>query len=314
MNTASANEAKASFDHIYTQATPHDYLQHLGRLDYSICDEFRPFCDAAARYLQARDGRVRMLDIGCSYGINAAVAKFGTPFTELARCFDANVPRASEHAEGVARRLFARLEPEVELECGGLDVSTPAIRFARRVGLLDHGIDQDLEADDAELAPADRSWLEGVNLLASTGAIGYVTDRTFRRVLDAMGAGGGQAVCLSTVLRMFDPEPVARALRAHGLQSALIGDTLLPQRRFHDRQEQADVVSLLRERKLDTGPEEGGRLYARLLVAARAEELPHVVRRLEQVSAHRPTLYRPPGAAAPSRAAGRSPSAEATQS
>lgn len=290
MKTHSANEAKASFDHIYSEPTPHDYYHHLGRLDYSICDEVQPFCTAAAELLRGRGQAVRMFDIGCSYGINGTILRHGLKFSELNRLFALNVSKQVERAADDTRTALDRAGRQCELSNGGLDMSRPAIEFARDAGILQHGIVADLEADPGALTDADRAWLGETNLLISTGAIGYVTDRTLDALLDAMGEKAGDAIVLLTVLRVFDTGPIERALARHGLTARILPDVLLPQRRFADTAEQEGIIEVLESNQLDTRLERGGRHLARLLVAAKSERMPEVLLRMSEVARARPTL------------------------
>jgi len=290
MDIHTANEAKASFDHIYTQPTPHDYCSHLSRLDYSICDETRPFCAATATLLDAWEGRVRMLDVGCSYGINAAAVKHGILFAELARFFEANVPLDLDAAVARVGHALSTSEPAIDMECGGLDVSAPAICFARRAGLLEHGIVADLESGKDELSAADRDWVSGVNLILATGAIGYVTERTLEALLAAIGDRAPHAVVLLTVLRVFDPTPIADRLSHHGLETVTVPRVLLPQRRFHDSAEQRDIVRVIEEKGLDPAPERSGRHFAKLLVAARPDRTASLQSAFAEVASGRLTL------------------------
>ena len=301
MQTNSANDAKASFDSAYTQDTPHDYFKNLGELDYSICDETRPFCEAAAGLLQGWERHVRMLDIGCSYGVNAAIVKHGVLFGELARFFEASVPMDAKAGAERVRHALSKSPPIIDMECVGLDVSPKAIEFARQASLLDHGIAADLEQGADTLSPEDRTWIRGVNLIVSTGAIGYITHRTLRAVLDTMGAQASNAIALMTVLRVFDTDTVVETLRAYGLKTAFVSDALLPQRRFHADGERERIVELLRDRGLDPSPEETGRYYARVLVAARSDKLASVLESLDEVAASRLTTKPEPDDTADAR-------------
>lgn len=298
MDTNPANEAKADFQSIYEQATPHAYYSHLGQLDYSICDETSPFCVAAAEMLRERHGGVRMLDIGSSYGINAATIRHGLSFAELNRLLELNVSRDGDVAPREALEALAATGVQCAMQCGGLDTSTPAIRFATRAGILDHGIVANLEADGARLQPDDAAWVSKVDLLLSTGAIGYVTDRTLRVLLDAIGDRCSELFVMLTVLRMFDTGPIAKALAEHGLETATIPGVLIPQRRFEDDTEQQGVVALLEQHGLDATLERDGRHFARLVVAASPERLPELVAAMQAVAARRPTLATPPADAA----------------
>ena len=67
------NDGKANFEAIYNRPDPREYFRVLGGLGYAIPDlakgVIRSLIAAAARY--ATDRPLKVLDLGCSYGINA---------------------------------------------------------------------------------------------------------------------------------------------------------------------------------------------------------------------------------------------------
>ena len=126
-----------------------------------------------------------ILDIGCSYGINAAIHRFPVNFASLCQRY-ARREMMELDTEEIIRldRHFYASWPEGGLgRFIGLDSSGPAIRYANAVGLHAAGVAADLEA--GPLSAADAAVIAPANMLLSTGAVGYVTDRTYRRLLDA---------------------------------------------------------------------------------------------------------------------------------
>ena len=82
----SINETKANFDRIYSKADPREYYRVLYGLDYIIPDLARPVFRALIAAREVAAGRqVRILDVGCSYGINAALARFPVDLARLAQ-------------------------------------------------------------------------------------------------------------------------------------------------------------------------------------------------------------------------------------
>lgn len=80
----SLNSSKANFDDVYHLPDPRGYFSVLGSLDYVIPDLAEPI----VRQLLAARARKRgqhpvVLDVGCSYGINAAVQRFPVSFSTL---------------------------------------------------------------------------------------------------------------------------------------------------------------------------------------------------------------------------------------
>jgi carnitine O-acetyltransferase len=293
MKTNRANDAKADFDSIYTQPTPHAYFRQLSQLDYSICDEIRPFCLAALRSVSQDRPIPRMLDIGCSYGINAAIVRHGLSFAELNRLLEINLPDREPEAAAEALRLALTFAgPGTKLQCDGLDASGPAVRFAQSAGILDHGITADLEAEGSSLPPQHRARVRDTDLLLSTGAFGYVTERTLRKLLECLPEDSATRM-MFTVLRVFDANPILRTLREFGFESVFVDDTLLPQRRFRSEREQREIVDLLEQQGLDATRERRGRHFARLLIAARPADLNDYLGIMQSIAARRPTLAVP---------------------
>src|ERR1700727_2425038 len=69
---------KVSFDHIYDELDPRAYFNTLRRLDYCIPQLARRyFMRLLIRRVSSHGGPATMLDIGCSYGINAALLRCG---------------------------------------------------------------------------------------------------------------------------------------------------------------------------------------------------------------------------------------------
>ena len=52
MSYDNANEAKASFDNVYTEPTPHAYIASMAKNGYEIGEQARPYCTAAAGILR----------------------------------------------------------------------------------------------------------------------------------------------------------------------------------------------------------------------------------------------------------------------
>src|SRR6185437_8772254 len=83
-NFSRINQAKAIFDDIYALNDPRSYFSVLGDLDYMITDVAEP----VVRQILAAKASVTgvkpvVLDVGCSYGINAAVHRFPLTFGGL---------------------------------------------------------------------------------------------------------------------------------------------------------------------------------------------------------------------------------------
>ena len=267
------NAVKAAFEDVYTRSTPHAYLKAMQESEYSISEAARPYFAAALELVAARGGPVQMLDIGCSYGIAAALLKFGCSFAELSTYFAGRAPAEfGACVESTRAWLRATRPPRPELRVVGLDVSGPALRFARETGMIDGAIQGDFEDDSVLPSDEDRGWLRGCNLMVSSGAIGYVRETTFAKLLPELGrqqAGSFGPLGVFSILRMFDTDSIRAAFEARGWRFEQVPGVSLPQRRFVDDAEREGILALLQERGLDpAGLESRGSLYANLFVSA----------------------------------------------
>ncbi|MBO0804801.1 MAG: class I SAM-dependent methyltransferase [Nocardiopsaceae bacterium] len=243
---------KANFTDIYTQPDPRRYYKVLSRLDYQIPRRALPVFREVLE-VSRRDGRSRtVLDVCCSYGVNSA--HLFAP--------DDRQPAAAWYAD----REKGRLSPEELAEADrhryagrhggltvlGLDASAPAIGYARRAGLLTWGWAEDLESGDP--SPELAAGIADTELIISTGGVGYVTRRTFERLLRVMRAPENLWLAIF-VLRVFDYSPIADLLASYGLVTENLGTTFR-QRRFANDAERAAALHDVRRRGLDPAGKE----------------------------------------------------------
>jgi hypothetical protein len=263
----SINSSKANFDEIYRQSDPRGYFSVLGALDYMIPDLAGPIVrqliGAKAKSDVSRPPVV--LDVGCSYGINAAVHRFPLSFFALrnryARAEMATVP--SEELARLDRNFYSGWPDIGRARFIGLDVSEPAVRYALTVGLLDRGVAMNLEQN--ELSARDAAVLHPVNIVLSTGCVGYVTERTYKQVLDALES---PPWIISFVLRMFPYDRLASTLSEYGLVTERLSGATFIQRRFRDVEEFTRTLAVLAEHGVDTaGFESEGQFQAELFVS-----------------------------------------------
>ncbi|EFC85676.1 class I SAM-dependent methyltransferase [Parafrankia sp. EUN1f] len=270
---------KVSLEHIYTQPDPRAYFRTLRVLDYHIPQLAKPyFSKVADECRETRPGRpLRVLDVGCSYGINAALLKLDVSMDELYDRYDGTDVGRSR-AELVARdRALARDRGGLhDVEVIGLDTSQPALAYAYEAGFLDGAVHADLETRD--LTEPERALLADVDLVVSTGCLGYVTDRTLARIVAAVRDGGRRPLpwMAHFALRMFPFDPIAELLAGYGYQTEAVG-RLFEQRRFVSPREQEQVLATLAGVGVDpAGLEADGWLYARLFVSRPPEPDPGV--------------------------------------
>jgi hypothetical protein len=286
------NQAKSCFDDVYTAPTPHDYIAMMAKTGYEIGEQARPYCVAAAELLEKHTEDawpVQMLDIGCSYGMGSAFVKYGCSFDEMVAFFSTRVPRDPQAASQAMRAWINVTPTPLDIRCVGLDSSEPAIRFAMRAGLLDGGIAREFENPDITPNAEECSWLRSCNLLISTGAIGYVTDRTIAHVVRHAGKdhpGSFGPLAVFTILRMFDATTIGDVFEEHGFRFEKVQDIMLPQRGFTDANEQNAILKVLHDRGIDTSEwEDRGKQFAELFVAATPDHFPELLEKMNETHA-----------------------------
>lgn len=265
-------DSKTSFDSIYSEPTPHRYFADMRRLGYQIGEQARPYCLAAARVLEKKLPMwpVQLLDVGCSYGVGAAFVKHGCTFEELVSFYASRAPEAYEACAAATRSWLNVVPPLLDARVTGLDPSESAVRFAVDAGLLSHGLARNYENNLP--SEEDRELLRSCSMLMCTGAVGYVTEKTFSRIIPELGRytpGGIGALAVITVLRMYDVASIRDCFVTLGYEFERVEGVRLPQRAFADAREQRDIIKRLKEGNINTeGWESLGVLYADLYIAA----------------------------------------------
>jgi hypothetical protein len=168
------------------------------------------------------------------------------------------------------RRYFDRLDQAHDLKVIGLDQAGQAVTFGEETGLLDGGIVANLEtrplSDQAEqdLAP--------VELIISTGCVGYVTEKSFDRLLPAVSEGRPPWIA-NFVLRMFPFDTIAGSLSGWGYVTEKLDGQTFAQRRFFSDDEQDLVLDQLQDQGVDpSGKEAEGQLHAEFFLSRPARE------------------------------------------
>lgn len=257
------NSVKANMEHIYGQPDPRAYFRELQKVDYQIPDRAKPVFQALIDRLESRKGGpVRALDIGCSYGVNAALLKHDLDMADLyARWTDPILDKASpKQVIDSDRRFFEALPVANRAAMVGLDPSEPAISYAEDTGLLEHGLALNLEDDALPDAAADA--LAPVDLVMSTGCVGYVTEASFDRLMPAVTRGRSPWLA-NFVLRMFPFDPIEQSLESRGYVTEKLDGESFVQRVFMSEGEQAGVIDALEAQDIDpAGKEAEGTLIA----------------------------------------------------
>ena len=267
---------KAQFGHIYNQADPRRYFQTLGELEYRAPAHGSKVFDRIVRHRREHLDRqdVGVLDLCCSYGINAALLNHDVTFDALCRRYGSpELARLSTDELVTADRAFygAHRRPD-PVQVLGLDVADQAVAYAQRVGLLGAGSSENLELEDASAALAEG--LVGVDLITVTGGIGYVSERTFDRLLRHTSSGDGCWVA-AFALRWIRYERIAEVLARYGLVTQQLEGHTFRQRRFADDTERDYVLGELDRLGIDpSGKETEGWYHSYFYLSCPAEQHP----------------------------------------
>jgi SAM-dependent methyltransferase len=264
---AESADVKANFDQIYTREDPREYFRVLHGLDYIIPALARPIFRRICDTLTELRGRpINVLDVGCSYGINAALLRSPVSMDRLARRYADLQACGVSPSEVMAldRRYFGSWPRMTSARLIGLDVSAPAINYATNAGILDRGFAEDLERNDPSPQLADA--LGNVDLVISTGCIGYVSEKTFSRIMGAVRTKNPWVA--SFVLRLYSFDAIRDVLAERSLVTDKLESVTFVQRRFHSEREYVETLGALRNGGVDPrGKEEDGLLHAEFFLS-----------------------------------------------
>jgi SAM-dependent methyltransferase len=232
-----------SFDEVYDQPDPRPFFRLLGHWDYQTPhhaqEVFRRI--AAARTRTARAAApVTVLDICCSYGINAALLNHDLTLEDLYAHYTSPQATALTTAELIEwdRAYYAAHRRPDAHRVIGLDIAANAISYALAVGLLDEGFTENLEA-----APPTTALLRAAQstvLVTVTGGASFLSPRTFQPLL----AAADEPVWIAAfVLRTGSYRHIADGLTPYGLITEKAAAPTYPQRRFTSVQEQRYAIT-----------------------------------------------------------------------
>lgn len=261
--------AKADFDGIYVAADPRPYFRTLCQFDYQIPAHGGSVFRRLARALNGGD-RPHVVDVCCSYGINAAVLKCDVSFDDVVAhyCAPALDGLERDALVDVDREWFGARVSEPGFEVTGVDCSAQAIGYAVDVGLLDAGFAENLEDDPISAELGAR--VDDADLIIVTGGIGYVTETTIGRLFER----SDQPRLAALSLRWVDFAPIVDVGAEHGLVTERLDEATFPQRRVADEAEWQHVRTRLQELGIDShAREEDGYHHTDLYLMRPASEV-----------------------------------------
>lgn len=279
-DTLHQKSGKANFDVVYDLEDPREYFNTLGAFDYCVPRHgqlvFRELAGALRDKTRGDGGDgLDVVDVCCSYGINAALLKHETTLDDLyARYGSPEVASLSGEELVEADAAFYR-ERRVEAapKVVGVDVAQNAVSYGVRSGLLDAGFAENLEEDEpsGELGRA----VAGADLLTVTGGVGYVSERTFGKLLDRAtdGSKGSAPWVAAFALRWVSYEEISKVLSEYGLVTEKLAGHTFTQRRFTDDAERDYVLGELTKMGVDSaGKEDEGWYHANFYLSRPAGE------------------------------------------
>ena len=268
---------KANFDHVYDLPDPRGYFEALGALDYLAPEHGRRLFPTLLRELRAGGGPDGVLDLCCSYGVNAALLGHHLTLEDLYAHY-ASPELADLPTEGLLeadRAFYAEHRNGGPSGIVGADSAANAVRYALGAGLMGAGFGENLER--GEPSGDFRRGVGNVGLITVTGGVGYVWERTFDRVLRSVTEArpDGAAPWVATLpARLVDYGPLSDLFSGYGLVTEKLSARTFPQRRFADAAERDHALRELAKLGVDpAGKEEEGWYHADLYLSRPAGEV-----------------------------------------
>ncbi len=265
---------KIDITDIYNKPDPRNYYSTLRELDYQIPETAKPiFQRVISAYRHAHEKeKVRVLDVGCSYGVNAAILKCDLEMDQLYDLYASQKGPRTKRDQLLAhdQTLMDERIKDADLEVVGLDISKHAIDYAVEANLLDDGVAANLEAGGPP--PEAAAVLDEADLVISTGCIGYIGKKTLKGILDANAPR--KPWMTHFVLRMFPFDEIDTVLEGFGYVTEKVENRTFVQRRFASEEEQEQVLHRLSELGIDaSGLEADGWYHAEAFISRPVEDL-----------------------------------------
>ncbi|BAV50242.1 MULTISPECIES: hypothetical protein [Mesorhizobium] len=269
---SSIQGAKQDFTAAYNRKWPHAYFRAHLALDYMIPDRAKPVFERIfADYRRVRNKTwLKIIDVGCSYGVNAALLRTDLDLDDLYAAYLEPSGSLSRRQETEHRAFFRDRGLRDDIQFVGVDPSFRAVRYARNLGLLKAGITGDLETRD--LTPNERCALAGADIIISTGCVGYATARTFARVYKASATSHPWVVAFA--MHPFSYDDIARTLRGFALETKVVDRLRQRQRRFSTPTERQAILKAMAKLGMEDRLERTtGYIYASCYISAPSREV-----------------------------------------
>ena len=261
------NQKKLDLNDVYNLRDPESYYQSMAQYEYDLPEGAKPYFQKVINaYRQDKSvNSLKILDIGCSYGINAAILKFHKSMRELYQYY--TNPLRLQLAE-LSRRhrdynWFYEFNFDEGLQFIGLDTAEKAVNYAVESQLIQSGISTNLEK--LPLLKEDYTNLQDINLLITTGCIGYITEITLDKILSAV-RNSSQLWGAVFILKMFKISGFKKTLAKYNLVLVETGVTV-KQRRFSSVEEKKAMINFIEQQGLSAEEEKNSdNLFAQLFL------------------------------------------------
>lgn len=261
---------KVVLDQVYNRDTPLPFYSGIEQLDYCLPQQAKPLFEKVLDLLRANAGKpgLKLVDLGCSYGVNGALLKWGFDLEEVYSHYKKSSAQTND------RQTLLRLDREWlkarqsdhqarKLQIIGVDIAKNALDYALDAQFIDGMIDGDFE--QAKLDDLQRDVIAGAELIISTGCIGYITHKTISALLDALAPR--QPWMAHFVLRMFSFDDMQEMLEARGYKT-IKSRHPVRQRQFSSPLERQKVLERLSSMPVETRDlEQQGWYYADLFLS-----------------------------------------------
>lgn len=262
---------KARFGHIYNLEDPREYYRTLGGMGYRAPEHGQRLFSPLVEKRRNGNEPVNVVDLCCSYGVNAALLKYDIVLDDLyERYSSGDLPISGDVLAEADAAYYAGREREAAPRIVGVDVAENAVSYALEAGLLDAGAAEDLE--NGRPSETLRREVSSADLFTVTGGIGYISERTFDQLLGCVEGERDPWVAV-LALRWVSYDKISEVLGRYGLVTEKLKGHTFEQRRFADEAEQEYVCGELERMGIDpNGKENEGSYHAEFYLSRPADQ------------------------------------------
>lgn len=283
---------KKDFTNIYTKDSPYEYLKEMKRLSYRIPDYTKPLYIQIAQQLVDKLKRpIHIVDLGSSYGINSSLMRHDLSMSELDQFF---LRKDTPPTRQDSFEFFKKQDNQnLNFNFYQIDISEPALKFSKDVGLCKNSICVNLESDYQKLPDA----FFPIDMVIATGCIGYIGYKAFSNLFELIKKQKPNLPQSNTqdifptftfsVLRIFDIQKISKTFDYYGYSLKKTDLQPIPQRQFADSEEKNQTLSLLHSKGIDTKwYEDDGNFYADFYVGVPKTQKKQLVQINAQLRKH----------------------------